>query len=328
MPAAIAALREGLRGEAAGGSRNMVKTFVEWGGETLHAIGAAVPGNGIVGTKTWAHTAGGASPMLLLFDSHTGALRALIEAFALGQLRTSGVSGVATDLLAPLDADEMAIVGTGKQALPQIAAVAAVRRLRTVRIHGRDRTRAEALAARVETELGIKAVTAPDVASAVRGAQIVTVVTRAEAPFLTAGMLDPGTHLNAVGAIVPSRAEFEPALLDRSHVTTVDSVDQTRAYSREFREHFGTEASGWSSVRPLAELVAEGVTRPAGADLTVFKAMGVGLSDLSLGIELLRRAAEHGIGSPLPPRHRAMPRWAPSETTSPSGNSVTTTRSS
>jgi ornithine cyclodeaminase len=123
-----------------------------------------------------------------------------------------------------------------------------------------------------------------------------------------------------VGAIVPSRAEFEPALLGRCSVVTVDSVDQTRSLSREFREHFGSGSEGWSDVRPLAELVAAGTARPEDADLTVFKAMGVGLSDLSLGLRCLTRAREAGIGRPLPPRTPAAPRWASRET-------PTTTRS-
>ena len=48
-------------------------------------------------------------------------------------------------------------------------------------------------------------------------------------------------------------------------------------------------------MRPLSAVVAEGKGRPAGADLTLFKAMGMGISDLALGIEILRRAGELGV---------------------------------
>ena len=133
---AIAALEHGLRLEAHGEMANMAKTHATWGsGSTLHAIGAASAGTGFVGTKTWAHTEGGATPLLILFDSETGALKAVIEAFALGQMRTGGVSGVATRWLAAPDADELAIIGTGKQAMLQVAAVAAVRPLKRVLVY-------------------------------------------------------------------------------------------------------------------------------------------------------------------------------------------------
>ena len=60
---AIDALEAGLRLEAKGAARNMRKTLATFGGGgTLHAIGAIYEGQNLVGTKTWAHTAGGATP--------------------------------------------------------------------------------------------------------------------------------------------------------------------------------------------------------------------------------------------------------------------------
>src|SRR3954469_538839 len=136
LPAAIDAVEAGLRLEAAGEGATMEKTHVAWGGgDTLHAIGAALPGRDVVGTKTWAHTAGGATPLLVLWDAATGKLRAIVEAFVLGQLRTAAVSAVATRWMADSAAAELAIIGTGKQALPQVAAVAAVRPLSRVRVY-------------------------------------------------------------------------------------------------------------------------------------------------------------------------------------------------
>src|SRR5260221_6197314 len=100
MAGAIAALARGLALEAGGGAQNMVKTHALWDGHnTLHAIGATVPGAGFVGTKTWAHTEGGATPLLILFDSRDGSLKAVIEAFALGQLRTGRITGRASPLV-------------------------------------------------------------------------------------------------------------------------------------------------------------------------------------------------------------------------------------
>src|SRR5436190_349793 len=63
---AIEALERGLRREAQGDACNMVKTHVAWGHNNLHAIGAVFPGDKLAGTKTWAHTEGGATPLLIL----------------------------------------------------------------------------------------------------------------------------------------------------------------------------------------------------------------------------------------------------------------------
>lgn len=316
LPQAIDALRDGLREEAAGQAVNMVKTHATWAnGSTLHAIGAVFQRAGFVGTKTWAHTAHGAMPLLVLIDAENGSVRSIIEAFALGQMRTGGISGLATDLLARPDATRMAMVGAGKQSLAQIAAVAAVRKLERVTVWSPTPTSREALAEKVEKQLGICAIATHSLDEALDAAEIVTLATRAREPFLAASALPSGVHINAVGAITPERQEFEPALLERATICAADSVPQVRKLSSEFIAAFGDNENRWSRLRSLSELVAAETARPASADLTVFKAMGMGISDLSLGIAIYRRAiarresGDPSFGAPLPAVTRVPPRF-------------------
>src|SRR5437667_2155229 len=229
---AINALEKALLAEAHGQAKNMVKTHVAWGdGATLHAIGAVFPDEEFAGTKTWAHTKGGATPLLILFDSETGRLKAIIEAFALGQLRTASASGVATDRLAAEDADDFAIIGTGKQAITQVAAVVAVRPIKRIRVFGPNEERREQFAARVKQEFEIETIAARSVSEAVAGASIITVATRAVEPVISAGMITAGAHINAIGAIVPSRAELARDVLERCGQIVVDNVTQAQKLS-------------------------------------------------------------------------------------------------
>ena len=300
LDAAIEALECALEMEARGVAQNMLKTHVSWGGgNSLHAIGASFGDAGFVGTKTWAHTAGGAAPLLILFDSNSGALKAIIEAFGLGQMRTGGMSGVATRWLAAVDADELALIGTGKQALTQVAAVAAVRPLKRVRVFSPNPEHRARFTARLQSAFTFAVVDAPSVAAAVAGAPIITLVTRARAPFLTAEPVAPGSHINAVGAITPERMEFTPDLFGRCSAVVADSVPSVQKLSREFMEYYGAGLRQWDDVTPLCRVVAQRQLRPAGADLTLFKAMGMGIADLALGIEIYKRAAERGIGRRL-----------------------------
>ncbi len=306
---AIDALEKGLLAEARDEARNMVKTHVEWGdGATLHAIGAVFPGAGFAGTKTWAHTPGGATPLLILFDAATGGLKAIIEAFALGQMRTGAASGVATRWLAAEDADELAIIGTGKQAITQVAAVLAVRPIRRVRIYGRNEERRNQFARRVEAELGVEGAAAKSIAEAMRDVPVVTVVTRAVAPIITADMCARGAHINAIGAIVPSRAEIAQDVLARSTRIIADSIPQARKLSRELIEFLGADAAGWRGVQSLAAVAAAGRPRSPSDDLTLFKSLGMGVSDLALGTELYRKAVASGIGHEFPHPEKKAPR--------------------
>jgi len=309
LPEAIDALRKGLREEAADRAINMVKTHAVWDdGSTLHAIGAVFEGWGVVGTKTWAHTHCGAQPLLILIDAHNGSVLAIIEAFALGQMRTGGISGLGADVLARADATRLAIVGAGKQSLAQVVAVAAVRPLQRVTVWSPTAGNREKLAAEVEALLKIEAIATATLNEALDGADIVTLATRARVPFLERDALPRGVHINAVGAVTPERAEFAPGLLERVDVIAADSVAQVRKLSRECIEAFGDDEAAWARLQPLCRLVADGFRRPAEADLTVFKAMGTGISDLSLGVELLHRARAKGLGRPLPEYARQSPR--------------------
>jgi ornithine cyclodeaminase len=303
---AIAALENGLLMEARGEAENMIKTHVAWDHSNLHAIGAAFVGAGVVGTKTWAHTGGGTCPLLILFDAKNGSLKAVIEAFALGQMRTGGISGVATNWLAREDATEMAIIGTGKQALAQIAAVAAVRPLRRVRVFSpRPESRSE-FVRKARTELDFEMIEAQTVEEAVADAMIVTTVTRATEPFLNSRMLRTGAHVNAVGAITPDRAEIAQDVFPRCSAVVVDSLPAVQKLSSEFIEYYANK--DWDRIKPLSAVLAAGTKRPPSADISMFKAMGMGISDLALGKEIYQRAQRNGVGREIPQPQKAKPR--------------------
>ena len=306
---AIGALESALRAEAKGDAQNMSKTLMQYGKSNLHAIGARL--DGLVGTKTWAHTEGGTCPLLLLWDAKNGALVAVIEAFALGNMRTGGISGVAANWLADPAAKVMGLIGTGKQALSQVGTMLAVRPIERLQVFSPTAEKRAAFAAKVREEFGIEVVEAVSTEAACKGAQIVTLVSRATTPFLTAAMLDEGTHLNAVGAIAPDREEFTQDVFARVTAVAVDNLAGVRQLSREFMTQY--DKAGWDAVPTLATLIASGRRRTSKDDITVFKAMGMGISDLALGVELVKRAHARGVGRSIPQPKKAKARLAPNK---------------
>ncbi|HTQ74836.1 MAG TPA: ornithine cyclodeaminase family protein [Burkholderiales bacterium] len=310
---AIAALEAALREEARGEAQNMTKTLLQYGRNNLHAIGAKL--GPLVGTKTWTHTQGGTCPLLLLWSAEDGSLAAVIEAFALGNLRTGGISGVAADWMAGKDAKVMALAGTGKQALAQVGAMVAVRPIERLQIYSPRAESREEFAGKAREEFGVETKPCASAEEACRGAQIVTLVTRASRPFVRADMLERGAHLNAVGAIAPDREEFSQDVFDRATRVAVDNLAAVRQLSREFMTRYAS--SGWEGVLPLSELVAQGKRRADSDDISLFKAMGMGISDLALGVELVRRARERGLGRPIPQPKKAKARLAAGRAKSP-----------
>jgi ornithine cyclodeaminase len=307
---AIPALERGLGALGDGKAFNVPKALGGYAdGSSMHALGSGAPDLGYVGFKNWVHTQRGATAIYVLFNAGDGSVAAVIEAAALGQLRTAAMTGVGTRWLARKDADDMALIGTGMQSVTQVAAVNAVRPLRRVRVWSPTAEKRRAFAADLGRRFAFEVVEAPSVDAATDGASIVTLVTRAREPFLSGAMLARGAHLNAVGAILPANAEFHQDVFARVGIIGVDDVTNVQRASREFIERFGPASSDWSAVRPIADLVSRRQERPAGCDVSLFKAMGMGLSDLSVALMALERARAQGVGRSIPHPARAMPRW-------------------
>src|SRR5690606_36705042 len=83
-----------------------------------------------------------------------------------------------------------------------------------------------------------------------------------------------------------------------------DDKENAVCGAQELRDLLGSELSTWTGVESLSELLVAGESRPANAQLTLFKGMGMGMSDLAVARRVYARAAELGLGIALPPQTR------------------------
>jgi alanine dehydrogenase len=306
LPLAIDVLEAAFEEQSRGSAETMPRTHLEEGESILHAVGGRL--GEVAGTKTWLYTPNGASPLLILFSCADGRALVVIEAFAFGQLRTAAVAGLATKLLARPDARALALLGTGRQALSQVRAVASVRDIQEIRCFGRDPERRARLAAAIKHELNIAVQEFADADEAAAGADVITTITRAAEPVLHSAGVARGAHINAMGSIVPTRRELDTDVVALADRIVVDSLEQA-AY--DAGELLAAERAGElepASVQSLAQVAGEAsLVRKAGeahpvrgpAEITLFKSLGVGLADVALGVELLKRTAPHLL-SPTP----------------------------
>lgn len=309
---AINALESGLRSLGKDEGQNIPKALGGFGdAASLHSLGSALPRLGYCGYKNWINTKRGAKAVFILFDANEGKLLAMMEANTLGGLRTSAMTGLGTKWIAKENANDMALIGSGRQALAQIAAVNAVRPLARIRVWSPTPEKRRAFTNLVRETFQAEVLESPTIEAATDGATLVTVVTRAKDPFLTSSMLPHGIHLNAVGAILPDNAELHQEVFDRVDFIAVDDVAGVRKASREFIDYFekGAGKGGWDGVRPLGRVIANGEKPPADSDITLFKSMGMGISDLSVAMLAYERARAGGVGQSLPLMDAVVPRF-------------------
>ncbi len=297
----IDVLDEALRAQATGAATNEPRHRVRVpNGGTLHLMGAAWPGRGVLGFKAYTGFRPKTRFLVTLYDSQSGALLALIEADRLGQLRTGAASGVATRYMAR-EADDPAgltvgCYGTGFQAETQIEAVLAVRRVRAVRVYSRTPAKRTAFAARLNARLGVPVEAVKDPAAAAQ-ADIIITATTAREPVLEAEWVRPGTHINAAGANSLSRRELPEALVGRADRVVVDSRDQARLEATDLLLPVERGLLYWEQVAELREVVGGQVSgRQDATEITLFKSLGLALEDIAAGWLVYQRALAEGVG--------------------------------
>jgi len=271
------------------------------GGGYFHYMAAADYSAGFVSMKQYTYVRGKLRFLVPLYEMATGDLLALIEAECLGQMRTGAASGVATKYLARKNACVVAIIGTGGQAVTQLEAVAAVRKLESARAYSRDAAKREKFCKQMSERLGIPVHASPSPGEAVRGADIVCTATTATHPVASGTDLAPGAHINAIGANHAHKRELDDEAIASADVIVVDSVEQSRQEAGDLIIAFHGDESCWTGVKKLSEIVAgKTAGRTSDSEVTLFKSNGIASWDLAAAMKVYAMAREKKMGRELP----------------------------
>ena len=302
VPMALEAVEESLRrqgnGELSLHPRRRLKLPDN---ALLHYMAAGDPVHGFIGMKLYTSVRGVVRFVAPLFRSATGEMAALIEADALGQIRTGAATGIATKYLANANARTAGIIGTGYQARTQLEAVAAVRRLERVRAFGRDPERRAQFCREMSALIGVEVEPVDAGEKAIRGADIVVTATSAMKIVLEGAWLSPGVHVNAIGANWAQKRELDDAAVARADVIVVDSIEQAKMEAGDLILSFASDAGRWDSVRELGGIVAGKIPGRAGANqITLFKSNGIATWDLAVAVKVYELAVAQGIGQSIP----------------------------
>ena len=236
--------------------------------------------------------------IVALFDAERGNLSAIIDAVSITAIRTAAVSAVATKLLARENARRLAILGSGVQARTHVEAMLAVRPFESVKIWSRHMEHARRF---VETfgadERAVfrVAATADD---AVRGADVICTVTAAREPVLHGAALQPGAHINAVGASLPTTRELDTAAVAMSRIF----VDRRESALNEAGDLLIPISEGAITADAICGEIGDLLARSAPGrssptEITLFKSLGLAIEDLATAMYLRREAERDGSGT-------------------------------
>ena len=302
MRKAVELVEQALRDRADGRAVDVPRVRTRTQAGTLHVMQAAAPELKLIGFKAYYSATGkGTRFFVNLFDAEGGKLIAIIEAGHLGMVRTGAASGVATRHMAREDAAVVGMIGAGKQAVGQLEAVCAVREISEVRVYSRDNQRAREFCSTMGAKLGIAMQAAATAAGAVRGADIVNVITKAATPVLEGSWLEPGQHVNAAGSNALTRRELDEAAVRRCARVVVDSRATARNESGDLLPLIENGLLDWDALPELGEVIVGRVPgRGARDEITLFESHGMAIQDLYTAKYVLDTAREKNIGVELP----------------------------
>lgn len=221
-----------------------------------------------------------------LFDDETGQPLALLEASEMTARRTACTSALAADYLVRRDAERLLIVGNGTLAAHMARAHCCVRPYREVQIWGRNPDKLAPLVAQLQAE-GFPVTASRDLQASVEQADSITCITTSREPLVLGAWLKPGTHLDLVGAFLPSMRETDSAAVGRARIV----VDTCEGALEEAGDLLFALADGLIHKHAidteLKDLLQGHGQRSNNEEITLFKSVGYALEDLIAARALL-----------------------------------------
>lgn len=302
----IVTMRAALEQFSAGAVIQPIRTVIEIGLQraAVAVMPAFIANPPALGTKlvtVFASNAAAGLPThlatILLLDSMTGELLAILDGRLITEMRTAAVSAVSTEVLARPEAGILAVIGSGVQARSHVEAIGRVRALREVRAWSPNAGRLARFVGEMTPRCRTAVTGCASAREAVEGADIIVLATSSREPVVRSAWVSDGAHVCAVGACRPREREMDTALVARGRVF-VDSRHGALAEAGDLLIPIAEGAFDASHIAgELGEAAAGAVPgRRTAGEVTIFKSLGMGAEDLAAAHLAYEKAAERGLG--------------------------------
>ena len=242
----------------------------------------------------------GGESIALLFEVSSGDLLAVMG-YPFSNLRISATVGLAIDRLSSQKANSIALIGSGRLAMPILEAAVAVRSIARVFVYSRNPENRESFARKASVKLKqpVTAVVSPQ--AAIDEAEIVLVSTNSSTAALLGQWLRPGLSIFGVGR--PN--EFDDDVYLRANLICVTSKTHELGYYDTKLDQPLVRLSqqgtiAWGSVVEFCEVVSRRVVVPEkSTSRIVFRDSQGGYGDLALAAWAYEEARSRGLGQEI-----------------------------
>lgn len=286
-------LRKLFRDLAAGNAVQPAQQWVEFpqgAGDFINYLGVLAE-DGVYGVKTSPYIVREQGALVtawtLLMSMKTGQPLLLCDAGELTTARTAATTAVAVDALAPLDAQRLAIIGSGKVAQAHLHYAKALRDWQSISLYS------PSLLEDAETQTVLKSI-APSLKiadsreTAISNADVIMLCTSSAGPVIDPAQLHKPALITSISTNAPRAHEVPPQSLNDMQVFC-DYRQTTPGSAGEML--IAGEQHAWDAshiLGDLPDLLSERVARPRYERHVFFRSIGLGLEDVALANALYR----------------------------------------
>ena len=242
----------------------------------------------------------GGDSLAMLFEISSGKLLCLMG-YPFSNLRIAATVGLAIDRFAPPKARTVAMIGSGRLALPILEPAIALRPIKRVFVYSRSAARREAFAQKANEHLNRDVISASSAEQAIDKADLVLVSTNSPSAALLGKWLRRGVAV--LGAGRPN--EFDDDVYLRADLIVVTSKAHEEGYydaklDQPLIRLSRHGALSWHSVVEFADIVAGKISLPEISESTiVFRDSQGGYGDVALAAWVYDEARRRGLGQEI-----------------------------
>jgi alanine dehydrogenase len=241
--------------------------------------------------------------LIMMFSIENGELLGILHGFTVSGLRLGATTAVATKYLARQGADQVGVYGSGKQARANLEGIAAVRKLKSVKIYSPDRSHRELFAKEMSERLNIEVLSVENSRDCLTGSSIVLCATSSWTPIFDGRWVEDGALVISLRNSDHEKTprEFDDTILRRSPFIVVCSKPQiNQDNQRELLDHIDSGIISWNNIYELKDLVVGRIARQSPNDILFYHSnTGMGIQFAAVGHEVLRFAQERMAGIQL-----------------------------
>ncbi len=233
---------------------------------------------------------------ILVFDSNTGEIKALMDGIHITAVRTAAVGAVAAKYLSKENSKTAGIIGSGVQAKLQLKALLEVRSIKKAKVYSINKIQLQEYKKELNGFKGIQIELVSSPKEACENSDIIISCTPSLQPIIKAEWISFGTHINAIGSDNPKKQELFCEVLKKADKVVADRLEQCRN-AGEIHHALKEKIVSEQKIIELGDIILNKKNgRENPEEITVFDSTGIAVQDISVSALVLSKAEQKNLG--------------------------------